>query len=164
MKTSIIILFFAAIAALSSCTPSVSGCTDPQAYNHNANANVEDGTCTYRQNILAGNWQVTDYYSSTSCGTGVHNYASTIWASSDDNMQVRMGNMGGISPGFIININIDNQTPGSATVANQEITYMGNDYTVIGSGYIQNDNAMYINYTLSDGDGCVYTGTVDITR
>jgi len=36
----------------------VSGCTDPQATNYNANANSDNGTCLYS---IVGDWTVTEY-------------------------------------------------------------------------------------------------------
>lgn len=64
MKNVIIFTAFAALS-LSSCEEEISGCTDVNANNYNANATEDDGSCEYDENCIIGEWNIATIESQT---------------------------------------------------------------------------------------------------
>ena len=138
-----IVLFLGvAISSFTSCKKDVSGCTNPNADNYNADADNDDGSCILAREKFLGAFSAIE-----TCGGGNDTYSITIIESGSSEDAVVLGNL------------YDWGEPLNATISGSNITIpsqLTSGLTFSGSGSISG-NTLTINFTVSDGtnsDNC----------
>ena len=144
---------------LANCTPPIQtpGCTDPNAYNYNAAATVDDGSCRYCSNELPSYTNVITTPTTVAAGCLLNNDGSISWT---PNLNVSSN-----CPQFLASWIVDsnNQTvwqtgvhPSGVSISTGTILAPG-IYTV----YIQDCHECEISFTISVLTGVVTAGCMD---
>jgi hypothetical protein len=132
------------LVAVPSCKKDVEGCTDPDAENYNAEANIDNGGCTYARDKFLGAYNVNE-----NCTSGTFSYAISVIASTTETNGIVISNFGD----YGVNIRA------TVTGANLAINDTQAGITFSGSGSIAG-NTLTIIYTASAGgltDNCTKT-------
>lgn len=94
MKTRPFLSLIAAALLLASCGDrDQPGCTDPSALNHDPDATIDDGSCTYLSDLYAGNWIASDttFWADQQTGDTIMDaisYGFSITATSHDRVRI----------------------------------------------------------------------------
>ena len=148
IKTSLLFMLLVSITLLSiSCKDKeTSGCTDPAAENYDADADNDDGTCTYAREKFLGTYNANE-----NCDSGNWTYSSTISESSSSIDMIIISDFGDWNQNVKATINGDNVTindiqggisfSGSGNINGNTLTII---YSATGSGFIDNCTSTYI--------------------
>lgn len=89
MKTKSFLSLIAAVLLLASCGDREQpGCTDPLGLNHDPDATIDDGSCTYISGLYAGNWIAYDTLFSADTVLEAISYGFSITALGHDRVQI----------------------------------------------------------------------------
>lgn len=132
-------MLFGLISKLTSCIePSAPTCTDNLSYE-----TAYNGDCTYRQDIISGNWTISEFYDGTltGCGSGTDNYTIAISKDPTDKMKVKISNFLNWGASCQVAVDIYNSN-GSTNLYLNNFTYFhsGYNYNISGWGTINAAN------------------------
>ncbi len=171
MRNKSIILFaFITAMVLQSCQQAQPGCMDPQAYNYNADATQSNETCTYRQDLLAGTYTVTeDWYSTNGCGAATNSYTATVapHLTDKDKIIITMDNFAGHGATDTIIASFDNIPTGSITINSQIFTAGSTIITITSPAYgsiSANNTTIQFSYNATTNTGCQLAGSVSMNK
>jgi len=144
LNFSPILLLFITFLALSVTSCKTEGCTDPEGVNYDADADEDDGTCTYARDPFIGAFNVNE-----NCDSGNYNYTMSVAESGTSVSDIVLNNFGD----FGVNVR--------ATVSGSNISFNDtqNGISFSGSGSLSGSTLTII-YTASQAgytDSCTKT-------
>lgn len=142
------LLLFISILAFSSCKKE--GCTDTEATNYNPDAKRDDGTCRFAVDDFVGIYNISENFTTETCGNGSDSYLMYINYYGNSKSQVTINNLAGGIDNVLANINGNSLTiptqlgKTSDDGSTWDISDVGNSIGVL------NGTVLTLNYVIDD--------------
>ena len=111
-----LVYFIILTISVTSCKKEVDGCIDSLAYNYNASANTDNGSCIYAHEIMVNTWNMETSECGNILGEGLDLLENIVIqkGNNDGDLIINLGTLGTLTG------SISNQ--GSITIPSQSIT------------------------------------------